>query len=114
MPKTPDLPQSPEGLLEQLYVIFPEYRANRHPLREDAPTFHSVLIELGSFFGSPACSMSQPQLRSFGDLVNAAMEAGGSLENAFATCLLEHAEQIGVWKVLRPFLSPTAIEKSKA
>lgn len=58
--------------------------------------------------------MSERQLRSFGQLVSDAIEAGGSLENAFATCLLEHAEQIGVWKALRPFLSKIAIEKSKA
>ena len=114
MPKTTVLPQSPEGLLERLVTIFPEYRATRRPLHDDAPTFHSVLVEFSTFFGSPACSMSEHQLRSFGELVSAAMETGGRMENAFASCLLEHAEEIGVWKVLRPFLSKTAIEKSKA
>jgi hypothetical protein len=100
--------------LERLIAIFPEYRAARRPLHDDAPSFHSVLIEFSTFLGGPACSMSQRHLRSFGELVSAAMEAGGQLENAFATCLLEHAEQIGVWKALRPFLSRTAIEKRKA
>ena len=108
------LPQSPEELFERLFAILPEYQAARRPIHDDAPTFHSVLREFSTFFGGPACSMSKRQLRSFGELVSAAMEAGGRLENAFATCLLEHAEQIGVWKPLRPFLSRTAIEKSNA
>jgi hypothetical protein len=114
MPKATVLPQTPEDLLERLSAIFPEYRAARRPLHGEAPTFHSVLIEFSTFFGGPACSLSEHQLRSFGELVSAAMEAGGHLENAFATCLLEHTDQIGFWKVLRPFLSRAAIEKSKA
>ena len=114
MPKTTELPQSPEELLERLFAIFPEYRAARRPLHDNVPTFYSVLIEFSTFFGGPGCSMAERRLRAFGELVSAAMKAGGRLENAFATCLLEHAEQIGVWKVLRPFLSRTAIEKSKA
>ena len=114
MRKPTPLPQSPEELLERLIAIFPEYQTAHRPLHDNAPSFHSVLIQFSTFFGGPAGSMSERQLRSLGELVNAAMEAGGRLENAFATCLLEHAEQIGVWKVLRPFLSKPAIEKAKA
>jgi len=114
MPEEKVIPQSPEELLERLFAIFPEYRAARSRLHGDVPTFHTVLVEFSTFFGGPACSLSERQLRSFGDLVSVAMEAGGRLESAFATCLLEHAEQIGVWQSLRPFLSKTAIEKSKA
>ncbi len=108
------LPQSPEELLELLLAIFPEYRVARQPLHDGPPTFHSVVIEFSTFFGGPTCSMSKDQLRSFGQLVSAAMEAGGPLENAFGTCLLEHAGQTGVWNALAPFLSKTAVEKSRA
>jgi len=114
MPKATALPQSPKELLERLIAIFPEYRTAQRPIHNDAPSFHSVLIEFSTFFGGPGCSISEAQLRSFGELVSTAIEAGGQLENAFATCFLEHAEQIGVWKVLRPFLSRIAIEKTKA
>jgi hypothetical protein len=90
------------------------FRSIEQPAIPFILSFHSVLIEFSTFFGSPGCTMSERQLRSFGDLVSTAIEAGGQLENAFATCFLEHAEQIGVWKVLRPFLSRTDIAKAKA
>jgi hypothetical protein len=107
-------PQSPIELLERLMTIFPEYRAAHNSIHDDAPSFHSVLIAFSTFFGGPACSMSERQLRLFGELVSTAVESGGQLENAFATCFFEHAEQIGVRKMLRPFLSRTAIEKTNA
>ena len=113
LPKATALPQSPEELLERLVAIFPEYRTAHRPIHDDAPSFHSVLIVFSTFFGGPACSMSERQLRSLGELVSTALEAGGQLENAFATCFLEHTEQIGGWKVLHPFLSRAAIEKTK-
>jgi hypothetical protein len=47
------LPQSPGDLREELFAIFPQYRAAYDGLlREDAPTFHSVLIAFVPFFGA--------------------------------------------------------------
>jgi hypothetical protein len=107
-------PQSPEQLLEDLYAIFPAYRTCRSIQTDDAPTFHSVLREFTSFFGAELASFSEAQLRAFGDLVNSAVAAGGSLENAFGTCLLEHLHQIRAFLVLRPYLSEIARERTHA
>src|SRR5258708_39465610 len=90
------LPQSPEQLLAELFASFPQYRA-AYPgtIHDDTPTYHSVLLAFIPFFGAELAAFSESQLRSFGDLVNAAVAEAGPLENAFGTCLLEHLHQIG-------------------
>ena len=108
-------PQTPEALLVELFTIFQEYRAAYDgPIHDDIPTYHSVLIAFTPFFGSRSASFSERQLRAFGDLVNAAVAAGGSLENAFGTCLLEHLHQMRASQVLRPYLSELARERTHA
>jgi hypothetical protein len=115
MPEALALPQSPDELLERLFAIFPQYRtAYAGPIHDDAPTFHSVLVGFTPFFGSSLSSFSERQLQSFGALVSAAVEAGGALENAFGTCLLEHLSQIRALRGFRPYLSKLAREKTKA
>jgi len=109
------LPESPEALLEELFAIFPEYRAAYDgPLRDYTPTYHSVLITFIPFFGGRLTSFPEKQLRAFGDLVNAAVAAGGLLEDAFATCLLEHLHQIRALQAFRPYLSESACERTHA
>jgi hypothetical protein len=109
------LPQSPEQLLEELFAIFPQYRARYDgPIHDGTPTFHSVLMAFTPFFGAEGASLSEAQLRSFGAMVSAAVAAGGSLDNAFSTCLLEHLHQIRASGVLRPYLSELARERTHA
>ena len=112
MPETRALPGTPEQLLAELFAIFPQYRVGyAGPIHDEAPTFHSVLIGFSSF---PLASSSQAQLRDFGALVSAAVTAGGPLASAFETCLLEHLQQIRAKRALRPYLSKTARERTKA
>ena len=107
------LPQTPDALLEELFAIFPEYRASYDgPIHDDAPTFHSVLSGFTPFFGGKIVSFSEKQLREFGALVSEAVADGGRLENAFGTCLLEHLHQINVKRLFLPFLSPLARTKT--
>ena len=109
------LPQSPEQLLDELFVIFPQYRDEYNgPSHDDTPTYHSVLMAFVPFFGGGIASCSEQQLRAFGQLVNTAIAQGGPLENAFSTCLLEHLRQIQAERRFRPFLSKTALEKTHA
>lgn len=109
------LPQNPAQLLEKLFAIFPEYRvAYAGTIHGDAPTFHSVLLCFTPFVGSAWTGFSDAQLRAFADLINAAVENGGSLENAFGACLLEHLHQIRALNSLRPYLSEIAREATKA
>jgi hypothetical protein len=112
MAKPRALPVTPEQLLAELFVIFPEYGAGyRGPIHDDAASFHSVLIAFSTF---PLASSSEPQLRDFGALVSAAVAAGGLLGNAFETCLLTHMHQIRAERALRPYLSKLVRERTRA
>jgi len=109
------LPRSPGQLLAQIFAIFPGYQdAYRGPIHDDAPTFHSTLIGFTGFFGGGLKGFSETQLRSFGALINQAVDAGGDLENAFSTCLLEHLRQIRAEKAMKPFLSKAARMRLRA
>jgi hypothetical protein len=109
------LPTTPEELLEELFIIFPQYRAAYDgPIHDETPTFHSVLMAFTPFFGAQIASVSEWQLRTFGELVSAAVAAGGSLENAFGTCLLEHLYQIRALRAFHPYLSESARERTHA
>ena len=109
------IPESPDQLLEELFRIFPQYRAAYEgPIHDDRPSFHSVLMAFTPFFGTQIASFTETQLCSFGGLISASVAAGGPLENAFGTCLLEHLHQIRAAKLLRPHLSELAREKTHA
>jgi hypothetical protein len=110
-----DLPRTPEALLDELFAIFPEYRTTYGgPIHDETPTFHSVLIGFTPSCDILTASCTEKQLRAFGDLVNAAAETGGDIENAFGTCLLEHLHQIRALKVFRPYLSQNARKRLHA
>jgi hypothetical protein len=112
MRKETALPKSAEELLERLFTIFPQYRERYDgPIHDDEPTFHSVLIGFSSF---PLAACAEGELREFGTLASAAVEHGGRLGNAFETCVLEHLHQKKAERALRPFLSKTARERTKA
>jgi len=108
-------PQTPEELLNRLFVIFPQFR-NQYDgsIRDQSSTYHSVLMAFTPFFGSELASFSQAQLRSFGELINEAVKQNDVLENALGTCLLEHLHQIKAEHVLKPHLSKIAREKTRA
>ena len=109
------LTQSPEQLIDELFTIFPKYKALYNgPIHDEKPTYHSVLLGFTPFFSAELTSFSQKQLRSFGDLISAAVTKAGPLENAFETCLLEHFHQIRASRVLHPYLSKIAREKTHA
>ena len=110
-----DLPKSPEELDTELERIFPGYSTSTYPpVHDDTPSFHSVLLGFAPYLGGRLDSFTPEQLREFGELVNAAVAGGGTLENAFGTCLLEHLHQIRASSVLRPHLSKLARSRMRA
>ena len=110
-------PYSPEQLRDALVAIFPGFKEywedddNPH-LESGAFTHHGLMIEFTSFFGKELATFSERQLKAFADVVNSAVGQPGALENAVATCFLEHLHQIHANKALNPFLSRQAKEKS--
>jgi hypothetical protein len=110
-------PNSPEELLRALFSIFPNFRTMYSAPQNDVgssvepvATYHSIMAEFTPTF--VAQRVAAAQLAKFGELVNFAVSQGGALENAFATCFLEHLVQIGAEDILGPYLSREALEKS--
>jgi hypothetical protein len=104
---------TPDELLDALGAMFPDFSAEWE--QDERPTsFHGVLIRFTPFFGSVARTSPPHALRRLGNLINAAVAAGGPLENAMSTCLLEHLHQVGAWKMLQPYLSDPTKRRTRA
>lgn len=94
---------SPVELFAALTAMFPEFAAEWED-DEEVKTYHRIVLRLtplitGYLREAPA------QLKAFADLVNTMVAAGGDKENAVSTCLLEHASQVSLRKLIRPHLS---------
>ena len=102
-------------MLLQLQQLLPGFD---HPWEEDdqwpglGRSFHAVALDLTDYFPAHCLSLTERQLLAFAAWINGMVGAGGDLENAVATCFLEHSGQIGVYKVLAPHL--TALAKASA
>jgi len=107
-------PDSPAALRTQLGLLLPPFITDCYdpeplPPEEDEPeTFHRVMREFTYSFGKAATSLSAVQLRQIGNLVNEAVAHNDDLENAVATCFLEHLHQVSALKALWPYLSQKA------
>jgi hypothetical protein len=77
-------------------------------------TLHGVMSLFAQHFGSNGGGYSERQLRSLGGWLSSAVTVPGSLENAVSTCFLEHTRQLKVNRLLAPYLSRLAKEKSHA
>ena len=81
-------------------------------MEEEGPpeqfTHHQVMRIFAEYFAANHRSFSEKQLRALGDWLSDAVAAGGEIENAVSTCLLEHSRQLKVNRVLAPYLSRQA------
>jgi hypothetical protein len=102
-------PTSTEDLYSSLKAIFPEFS-----FEPDSGTYQEVMIAFTDHFTGERADFSEEQLRSLGLLLSSAVELDDELENAVATCFLEHARQIEVNKALSPFLSKRARSRFRA
>ena len=104
---------SPENLIEQLLKLFPEFEKE---LEEDdfdcgyTPpiTYHNVWFRFSPFAKSYLSNSNERVIKKFCDIVNYLVGEGGDKENGVSTCLLEHASQIGIRKIVKPYLSREA------
>jgi hypothetical protein len=100
---------SPAGLARVLTKMFPAFE---HELDgEEITSYHQVIQSLTPRITGYLRAAPEPTLHSFCNLVNEMVTAGGSQENAFSTCLLEHASQVKVRDLIRPHLSMAARQK---
>jgi hypothetical protein len=117
--------QRPQETLSQLCDIFPSFQATWTD--EGAPpvdtlvdgvfyewTHHAVMRAFLEFFAKNHDAFSETQFRAVGDWINRAVSGEDDLESAVSTCFLEHVRQVGVNRVLWPYLSSAAKRKSRA
>jgi hypothetical protein len=97
---------SPIELLAILAAMFPTF-ASEFDADEEITTYHQVVRRLTPVITS-YLKETPTQAAPFCDLVNAMVPAGGEQENAIDNCLLEHASQVSLRKVIRPHLSAAA------
>jgi hypothetical protein len=97
---------SPAGLAKTLRKMFPGFGAELED--EQVTSYHQVVQRLtpvitGYLKGAPKSTVEQ-----FCEVVNAMVAAGSEKEKAISTCLLEHASQVKVRNIIRPYLSAAA------
>ena len=106
---------TPADILAALLAIYPSFgddwaveTAISNGYWDDTPTFQRIFMTFCQYFGVEAPKASLEQLLATARLVNDAVAAGGDLENAVSTGLLEHLHQIEATKYLLPHLSERA------
>lgn len=112
----------PQDTLRELCELFPAFESwwNDEETEDGLVdgvhrelTHHRLMMEFLDFFGKHHGSCTVKQLRSLGNWVNHAVSVDGDLENAVSTCFLAHSHQVRVDRVLAPYLSRQAKEKSQ-
>jgi hypothetical protein len=116
--------QRPQETLRQLCEIFPAFHDEW--AEEDAPpedglvdgvyyewTHHAVLGAFLGYFARNHDAFTELQLRRLGDWINNAVTNYDEIENAVATCFLEHMRQVRIDRVLAPHLSRIAKGKAR-
>ena len=108
-------PGSRRELLATLCAIFPAFEAQWQAEAEDDPfpgdSLHGVYQSFLPWVSG--ADVSQEQLQELAVHINDAVAAGGDCENAVATCVLEHLDQVGMRKALRPLLSAESRERMR-
>jgi hypothetical protein len=98
--------ESPASMAGMLVELFPAFAVELED--EELSSYHQVLRLLTPRLAHYLQASSVRRTKQFCELVDAMVAAGGERENAMSTCLLEHASQIGVSRIIRPLLSGAA------
>jgi hypothetical protein len=108
-------PQTAKELWSLLTEIFPGFSADcvEEEIQSET-TFHFVMRDFTPYFSGNLYTFSETQLKKLGSFINDAVAVDDNLENAVATCLLEHLHQVRSYKILAPFLSRQAKDKTHA
>lgn len=113
-------PATARQLWSELVRLFPDFAEDytsadlEESERDGRPTLHSVMIPFTQYFGGAQQTLSTRQLKELGALISDAVEMEDDLENAVSTCFLEHLGKINGYRMLAPFLSKRARERTHA
>ncbi len=108
-------PQTAQDLWALLTGIFPGFveDCSKAEVESDA-TLHFVMRDFTPYFSGNQSSFSERQIKALALFINEAVAVDDKLENAVGTCFLEHLRQVSGYKVLAPFLSREARDKTHA
>jgi hypothetical protein len=108
-------PQTALELWQLLTEIFPGFATDcaEEEIQPDA-TLHFVMRDFTSYFSGKRETFSEVQIKRLARFINETVAVDDSLENAVCTCFLEHLHQVRSYKVLAPFLSRQAKNKTHA
>jgi hypothetical protein len=98
--------ESPANLLAAVSELFPGFETELDD--EEAISYHNIVSALTPLLSGYLQGASKRRVEAFCDLINTMVAAGGDKENAVSTCLLEHASQVKVRRILQPYLSAGA------
>ena len=105
---------TPIELKEALCRLFPEFTAELDDDGEvkfgcEMPlTYHHIWLTFGPISNKCLAQASNKAVKQFGEIINYMVASGGEKENSVSTCLLEHASQLKIIKILKPLLNTDA------
>ena len=98
--------ESPVSLAATLTKMFPAFANELEG--EEITSYHQVIQRLAPMVSGYLQSAPKKTVQRFCEVVNEMVAAGGERENAVSTCLLEHASQVKVRKIISSHLSAAA------
>jgi hypothetical protein len=106
-------PQTAKELWALLIQMFPGFRedCSEKEVQSDA-TLHFVMRDFTPYFSGNVDTFSERQIKALARFINEVVAVDDNLENAVGTCFLEHLHQVRSYKVLAPFLSRAAKDKT--
>lgn len=107
--------KTPKELQAELISLFPSFEEGcdavdpEYDIGYESPlTYHRIWMDFAPFASKHLTNVGERDLIEFCAIVNAEIEAGSDRKNAVSTCLLEHASQVSVKKLISPLLSAAA------
>jgi hypothetical protein len=97
---------TPTQFAKRLTKLFPSFGIELEG--EELRSYHHVVFLLSPVVTEYLRSASVKTVEEFCRLINAMVACGGEKENAISTCLLEHACQLEINRIIRPHLSSAA------
>src|SRR5437879_3435015 len=97
---------SPGSLAAMLIELFPPFAAELEGV--EITGHHQIITRLTPLITGYLQDASKRTTEKFCEVVSAMVSAGGEKENAISTCLLEHASQVSLRKIILLYLTAAA------
>lgn len=103
-----ETPEQLQQALIELYPRFSEEVEDDYDELYNPLTYHRIWMEFSPIAYDFLSKASTKELREFCSVIERSIAGGEKQENAVSTCFLEHGTQLGVKKIIKPYLSEAA------